>query len=181
MHRHHRATLVIAFLVVSVPLALSACNGATANTSNSGSAIPLVAGTWRGYIDIQDTSGYYSDWSGTIYLRVEQTAGGDLTGEAKLCDMSVFGDKGPEYSPLTGTADRSNRVSLDINAGFIYRLEGPFDPERLRLTGIMTQTYAGDNPKTAPATGDFTPVGASEYATACPRHPTPTPATPTNG
>jgi len=173
MSRLHSALLVFGLLVVSAALSLTACSTSAA-TPTASATIPTVAGTWRGHIDIQDTSGYYSGWSGMIYLRVEQTAGGDLTGEAKLCDMSAFGDKGPEYYPLTGTADQSNRVSLNISAGAIYRLEGPFDSERLRLTGIMSESYAGDNPKTAPATSIFTPVSASEYAAACPRQPTPT-------
>ena len=39
---------------------------------------------------------------------------GSLSGEAKLCDMSVFGDKGPEYYPLTGAVDSSNHIKFDI-------------------------------------------------------------------
>jgi hypothetical protein len=112
-------------------------------------------------------------------MRVEQTTEGSLTGEAKLCDIPVFGDKGPEYYPLTGAADRSNHIKLDIKftaAATDYRLEGPFDAERLSLTGAVSESYAGPNPKTAPAIGVFTPVSASEYAAACPLQPTPTAA-----
>jgi hypothetical protein len=167
-------SVILAFsLVVSASLALTACstNAATPMTS---ATIPTVAGTWDGHIDIQDT-GAFSGLSGTVYLRVEQTTEGSLSGEAKLCDMSVFGDKGPEYYPLTGAADRSNHIKLDIKLDpVVYHLEGPFDAERLRLTGTLTEIYAGPNPKSAPATSVLTPASASEYAAACPRQSTST-------
>jgi hypothetical protein len=163
--------LVFGLLVMSASLALTACS-TNAATPTANGTIPAVAGTWRGRIDIQDT-GLFSGWSGTAYIRVEQTAEGSLSGEAKLCDMPVFGDKAPQYYSITGTADRSNRIKVDIAD---YHLEGPFDAERLSLMGTVSQgSYAGPNPKSAPATSVFTPVSASEYAAACPRQPTPTP------
>jgi hypothetical protein len=165
---------ILAFsLVASASLALTACS-ATAATPTASATIPTVAGTWRGHIDIQNT-GAFSGLSGTVYLRVQQTTDGSLSGEAKLCDMPVFGDKGAEYSPLTGAADRSNHIKFDIKLDpVIYHLEGPFAAERLSLTGTLTEIYAGPNPKSAPATSVFTPVSASEYAAACPLQPTPT-------
>jgi len=177
MARLRGAVLVFGLLVMSASLALAACstNAATSTATPTASAtIPTVAGTWRGRIDIQDT-GVLSGLSGTVYLRVEQTMEGSLSGEAKLCDMSVFGDKGPEYYPLTGAVDSSNHIKFDIKLDpVVYHLEGPFDAERLSLTGTLTEIYGGPNPKSAPATGAFTPASASEYAAACPLQPTPT-------
>ena len=175
MTRLRSAIFTFSLLFMSALLALTACS-TNAATPATDTTIPTVAGTWRGHIDIQDT-GALSGLSGTAYLRMEQTTDGSLSGEAKLCDMPVFGDKGPEYHPLTGTADRSNHIKLDIKliaANTDYRLEGPFDAKRLSLTGIISESYVGPTPKTAPATGLFTPVSASEYAVACPLLPTPT-------
>jgi len=178
MIRLRSAVVKFSLLVASASLALTACS-TNAATPAASTKIPPVAGTWHGHIDIQDT-GHFSGLSGTVYLRVEQTTDGDLTGEAKLCDMPVFGDKGPEYYPLTGAADRSNHIKFDIKlsaADIEYLLEGPFDAERLSLTGTLSEIYAGPNPKSASATGVFTPVSAGEYGAACPRQPTPTPPT----
>ena len=180
MARPRGIALVFGLLVACASLALAACStNATTPTTNAttpttNATILTVAGTWRGHVAIQDT-GAFSGLSGTVYLRVAQTAEASLSGEAKLCDMPAFGDKGPEYYSLTGTADRSNHIKFDIKLDpVIYHLEGPFAAERLSLTGTLTEIYAGPNPKSAPATSVFTPVSASEYAAACPLQPTPT-------
>jgi hypothetical protein len=140
MSRLHRALLVVGLFVVSAAFSLTACSTSVA-TPTASATIPTVAGTWHGHIDIQDT-GLFSSFSGTAYMRVEQAADGTLTGEAKLCDMPVFGDKGPFYYPLTGAADRTNHIKLDIKlitASTNYHLEGPFDAERLSLTGVISE------------------------------------------
>jgi hypothetical protein len=175
MRRLHRATLVMACLVAGIPLAVLACGSATTGANNIGPAtgalIPVVAGTWRGAIESRNASGADTGWSGTVYIRVDQASGGGLTGEVKLCDMLVFGDKGPEYYPLTGTADQSHHVRLNLS---LYRLEGPYDPANMRLTGTVSQDEI-TGPASVPATAVFIPVSASEYTAACPHFPTSTP------
>jgi hypothetical protein len=82
------------------------------------------------------------EWNGLSARRADDGRRSQRQGEALRHEC--LWRQGPEYYAITGTADSSNHIKLDIKliaADTDYHFEGPFDAERLSLTGTLSEIY----------------------------------------
>jgi hypothetical protein len=149
---------------LALPLLLALC---AALAGCGSSSARNVSGTWGGTITEPQMGAATTLTVADVYLQLQQTSDGQLTGQANLCH-GVFGDHPAQGVPIQGSVKAPDQVSIQFQQ---FALHGT------AISGVLT--FAGTFPVSGTPTHNLAttlhPISANVFAAACAGKATPTP------